>query len=230
MKLTDKADDSDERIVKKLTKAFGKEIWKHTILVLTFGDAMLNHDDGDRDLLEGFTKEFERSLKKAGISNVPVKSILSTEFDEAPTKVRQPEIIGIPVHTKLYQNWPGLLFKEIVKKCKIDAIPSILALQNILPHWLAEVLKLAGGVVGGLLIRLIIGAVVGVLVALAFVGAEQEHLLEIFVGIVVAFVVGVFFAGVGSARLVDELTGLAMIGRAQRRVRELKEMKANEEQ
>ena len=38
-----------------------------------------------------------------------------------------------------------------------------------------------------------------------------------------------YFGGIGSERLVDELTGLAMIGRAQQRVRELKELKENEE-
>ena len=235
MKLTDRADDKDERIVKKLTRAFGKEIWRHTILVLTFGDAVLNHNDGDRDLLEGFTKEFERFLKKAGVSDVSVKSVVSTEFNKAPAKIRQPEIIGIPVgqRIKAPQNWTGLLFKEIIKKCKIDAIPTILVFQYIPPHWLACILKLIATAVGGTLFGLLTGAFFGfVAFAFAFVvgsGGGKEHLLEILAVCVLGIIVGVCLAGVGSERLVDELTGLAMIGRAQRRVRELKELKENEE-
>ena len=236
MKLTDRADDKDERIVKKLTRAFGKEIWRHTILVLTFGDAVLNHNEGDRDLLEGFTKEFERFLKKAGVRDVSVKSVMSTEFNKAPAKIRQPEIIGIPVgqHIKAPQNWTGLLFKEIIKKCKIDAIPAILVLQYIPPHWLASILKLTATAVGRTLCGLLTGVILAVAVGLAFVvagiGGEREHTLEILTAFVLGFIVGVYFGGIGSGRLVDELTGHAMIGRAQQRVRELKEMKANEEQ
>ena len=131
MALVGRFEDSDERIVNKLTEAFGKKIWRHAILVLTFGDVVLKQDEGDRDLLEGFTSKFEEVLKKAGVDDVPVKSILSTqdadsEFESALAKVQQPEIIGIPVgqHTEKPQDWPLLLFKEIIKKCKIDAIPA----------------------------------------------------------------------------------------------------------
>ena len=232
MKLTDRADDKDERIVKKLTRAFGKEIWRHTILVLTFGDAVLNHNEGDRDLLEGFTKEFERFLNKAGINDVPVKSVVSTEFNKAPGKVHQPEIIGIPVgqHIKTPQNWTGLLFKEIIKKCKIDAIPAILVLQYTPPHWLASILKLTAIGVGRTLCGLLTGVILAVVVGLAFVGIGSEHLLGILIGgFLVGFSVGGYFGGVVSQRRVDELTGHAMIGRAQQRVRELKELKENEE-
>ena len=93
MKLTDRSDYRDERIVMKLTKAFGKEIWKHTVLVLTFGDVVL--DEKDRALLEEFTEDFEEALKKAGISDVPVKSTSSTQ--DTNSDLELPEIIGIPV-------------------------------------------------------------------------------------------------------------------------------------
>ena len=235
MKLTDRADDKDERIVKKLTRAFGKEIWRHTILILTFGDAVLNHNDGDRDLLEGFTKEFERFLKKAGVNDVPVKSVVSTKFNKAPGKVHHPEIIGIPVgqRIKTPQNWTGLLFKEIIKKCKIDAIPAILVLQYIPPHWLASILKRTATAVGGTLFGLLTGAKFAFVfaVVVAAIGGEREHTLviSILIGFVLGFIVGIYFVRIGSERFVDELTGHAMIGRAQQRVRELKELKENEE-
>ena len=64
MKLADRsrADKKDERIVRKLTRVFGKEVWRHTVLVLTYGDAVLNEDEGDRGILERFTNEFEMVL------------------------------------------------------------------------------------------------------------------------------------------------------------------------
>ena len=147
MKLTDRADKKDERIVKKLTEAFGEEVWRHTVLVLTFGDAVLNEDEGDRDILERFTNEFEEVLKKADVNDVPVKSILSTQdVGSELESVQQPEIIGVPVgrHTKSPQDWVDLLFKEIIKKCKMDSVPAMLMLQGMTPGWVAAVLGLAG--------------------------------------------------------------------------------------
>ena len=69
----------DQRIVDKLTKAFGSEIWRHTILVFTRGDTELTDDEEEnRELLEEFTEEFEKALKNVGVKDVPVRSSLST--------------------------------------------------------------------------------------------------------------------------------------------------------
>ena len=84
MKMTDKSDERDERIVMTLTKTFGKEIWRHTILVLTFGDVVLKQDKKDRSLVEEFTEDFEKALKKVGVIDVPVTSILSTPCENRP--------------------------------------------------------------------------------------------------------------------------------------------------
>ena len=152
MKLSDRADEKDERIVKKLTKAFGEEIWRHTVLVLTYGDAVLNEDEGDRDTLERFTNEFEEVLKKAGVNNVPVKSILSAQDAGSELEsVQQPEIIGVPVgrHTERPQDWVLLLFKEIIKKCKMDSIPAMLVLQGMKPQWIAGVMGIGAFLTGG---------------------------------------------------------------------------------
>ena len=70
----------DECIVEKLTNRFGREIWGHAILVLTYGDVVLaNYEQEDkegfthgdvkgkdqkyRELLADFTTEFEEILK-----------------------------------------------------------------------------------------------------------------------------------------------------------------------
>ena len=103
---------------------------------------MLNQDEGDRETLEEFTNEFEKLLKKAGVNDVPVKSILSAGSELE--SVEQPEIIGIPVGRRIEspQDWILLLFKEIIKKCKMDSIPAMLVLQGIKPQWIVEVMGL----------------------------------------------------------------------------------------
>ena len=144
----------DGRIVEELTKAFGSEVWKHTILVLTFGDTALDNYEEDvdknqkfRELLEAYTTEFEKALKKAGVSDVPVKPILpkSTQDDvhSLELALAKPEITGIPVgrNTTRPPGWAPLLFKEILKRCRIDAIPALLVLTGITPDSVNEVLK-----------------------------------------------------------------------------------------
>ena len=179
IKLTDRPDEKDKQIIKKSTKVFGDEIWKHTVLVLTFGDAILHQDEGDRDTLEELANEFEEVLKKAGVNDVPVKSILSAQDTNSELEsVQRPEIIGIPVglHTETPKDWVLLLFKEIIKKCKTDSIP-------MKPQWIDAVITL-GGFVGGS-VGLLGGAAAG-----ATAGAS--------VGGFVGGAIGAVFGGIGS--------------------------------
>ena len=139
----------DLHIVQKLTKTFGSEIWSHAILVLTYGDTALK-DHGDEkkngELLEGFTEEFEKALKKAGVSDVPVKHILSTQgigpdkFEEA---LERPEVVGVPVGrcTTAPKDWVFLLWTEVFKRCTMDAIPAMLVLRGITPNLIAKLIK-----------------------------------------------------------------------------------------
>ena len=151
----------DERIVEKLTNIFGREIWGHTILVLTYGDVVLaNYEQEDREhgdvkgkdqkyreLLVDFTTEFEEILKKAGVGDVAVRSILSTQHDGPglESALAKPEIVGIPVgrHIKNPSDWAPVLFKEVIKRCRIDAIPALLKLTGVSEDT-------TGGAVGGL--------------------------------------------------------------------------------
>ena len=202
MKLSDRADEKDERIVKKLTKAFGEEIWRHTVLVLTFGDAMLNENEGDQDILERFTNEFQEVLKKAGVNDVPVKSILSAQDAGSELEsVQQPKIIGVPVgkRTESPQDWRDLLFKEIIKKCKKNSIPAMLMLQGMTPDWVEAVLVLGGAVgmgagwLGGGVAGGAAGAVAG-----ATAGATAGGSIGGVVGGVVGGAVGTVFGGIGA--------------------------------
>jgi len=239
MKLTDRGDDKDERIVKKLTRAFDEEIWRHTILVLTFGDAVLNHNDGDRDLLEQFTNKFENLLKKAGVRDVPVKSILSAQDAGSELEsVQQPGIIGVPVgkRTTSPKDWKDLLFKEIIKKCTIDSIPAMLVLQGMTPGWLggggvgALAGSMAGGSIGG-----VVGSVVGGAIGALFggIGAIPGAAIGAGIGKGIGTITGgvVTFGAVDAAQEKGiEWTGIATIIRARQRVEELRKKKAADKQ
>ena len=187
MKQTDRPDEKDKQIIKKSTKVFGKEIWKHTVLVLTFGDAILHQDEGDRDTLEELANKFEEMLKKAGVNDVPVKSILSAQDTSSELEsVQRPEIIGIPVgrHTETPKDWVLLLFKEVIKKCKIDSIQMMLVIvsQSMKPQWIDAVLRL-GGFVGG---------------SVGLLGAAAGATAGASVGGFVGGAIGAVFGGIGS--------------------------------
>lgn len=127
-------------------------------------------------------------LKKAGVNDVPVKSILSAQDTSSELEsVQRPEIIGIPVgwHTETPKDWVLLLFKEVIKKCKIDSIPMMLVLvsQSMKPQWIDAVIRL-GGFVGGS-VGLLGGAAAG-----ATAGAS--------VGGFVGGAIGAVFGGIGS--------------------------------
>ena len=164
----------DQCIVEKLTNIFGAEIWGHTILVLTYGDvvmANLEQEDkegvthGDvkskhqkyRELLVDFTTEFEKILMEAGVRDVAVRSILSSQSDgsDLESTLMKPEIVGIPVGQNIEKppvDWASLLFKEVIKRCRIDAIPALLELTGV-----------AGDVTGGAFEGLWYGTTFGIL-------------------------------------------------------------------
>ena len=169
--------NDDQRIVEKLTNRFGAEIWGHTILVLTYGDvamANLQQEDqegltahGDvksidqkyRELLVDFTTEFEKILKEAGVGDVVVRSILSSQADgpDLESALAKPEIVGIPVGKSIEKppaDWVSLLFREVIKRCRIDAIPALLELTGA-----------AGDVTGGGFEGLWCGTTFGILCA-----------------------------------------------------------------
>ena len=259
MKLSDRDDEKDERIVQKLTKAFGKEIWRHTVLVLTYADAILNQNEGDREILERFTSMFEEVLKKAGVNDVPVKSILAQDAGSESESVQQPKIIGIPVgrHTESPKDWRHLLFKELIKKCKIDSIPAMLALQGLTPEWVATILGLGGfvgtsvgligGTIGGGMAGTSIGGVVGGAVGSAIgsvfggvgsiPGAAVGKLIGGGIGAAAGSITGTttgcvtgLMATYGATRLGEKLMGFVTIIGARKRVEELKKKKASEKE
>lgn len=165
MSLAGRFDKGDQHIVERLTKEFGSEIWRYTVLVLTRGDNELTGgEEEDRELLEGFTKMFEKTLKLAGVSDIPVKSILSTcdvdtDFKSALAK---PEIVAIPIgkHLEKPPDWAPLLFKEVIKRCRVDAIPAMLVLQGITPRVVAVLVSTAGSAIDQIVEKLYHGVAI----------------------------------------------------------------------
>ena len=152
----------DQRVVEKLTQTLGREIWRHTILVLTHGDTELSGGSTSeyKEAVESFTEVFGELLNNAGIGDVPVKSILNIGPDFV---VLKPEVVGIPVgrHIKAPPNgWAPLLFKEIVKRCRIDAIPALLALTGITPSNIRKLAKITVKGVGFTSLLAVVGGVV----------------------------------------------------------------------
>lgn len=234
-------DAKEEYIVKKLTKAFGKKIWQHAILVLTHADRILEEESEKKleSLVEDFTKEFHKVLAKADVD-----VCVSPVWESSEVNING-GIVGIPVGNRdCPENWKCLLLKEVIKKCDIDAIPAILKIQGIAPLWVARalggVLGAADAAAGGGTIGGIFGCVIGASIGAA-VGAGVGTLPGAVTGAAVGFwigaasgagVVGVPSAIVGGidggkhpSEFVQELTGLAMIIKARHLVEEKKKAK-----
>ena len=143
--LTDRFQKYDDRIVETLTETFGTEedrgeIWRRAILVLTFGDVVLQGDEKEkRELLQIYTDNFERALKKAKVSDVSVKYMLSTKDinieQDLGSALAKPVIVGVPVgwsiETPNPKDWVFLLFTEVIKRCRMDAIPALLGVGAV---------------------------------------------------------------------------------------------------
>ena len=232
--------EEDQCIVEKLTKTFGMEIWKTTILVLTYGDVVLSSGLTDKDekyrkLLEGFTNKFGELLKNAGVSDVPVKSILNIGPDFI---VLKPEIVGIPVglHIKTPpKSWAPVLFKEIVKRCRIDAIPDLLVLTGITPRNIHELAKLTEGVVKGVGFSFLLAVVGGVLggaaggaiggvgaIPGAIAGAEAGAKIGAMWGVVGGGAVGGIYEGMEAYAIAKEWTEIGNIIEAREQFRKRK--------
>ena len=163
----------------------------------------------------------------------------------------KPEIVGIPVgkYIKTPPDWVLSLFKEVVKRCRMNAIPALLVLQGITPRKVAELLSMAGSVAGGAVgaaywgatvatvlgwLGLFIGGVAGAaavatggvgVVGGAIGGAKVAADAGFVIGAVGGAVVGVppggIFCGMRSKKAVEEWTGLAVIIKARQNVEEL---------
>ena len=195
LSLASRYDERDERIIRTLKTAFGKEIWERAILVLTFGDFAFKKVEDKYKLLKGYTDCFQEMLAKAQIK-IPVSPILPSQESSAVNV----GIVGIPVGETLEapQYWGQLLFREVIKKCDKDAIPALFELQQIplkaiiLSGFAGAALGVVGGGVAGGGIGATLGSAFGAIVGSvgAGVGAVPGAAAGAAIGAQVGAVIG----------------------------------------
>ena len=140
-----KIDEHDKAIVRKLTLVFGKNIWKHTILVFTFANfvKMLSGKDIPQ-LVKEYGDKFQLILQSE-CSSFSVASKFSCDQDQ----VKRPPttIIALPADPNPDEElikgvkWDESIYLEALKKCSPDTIPALLKVRVPTPWVLKESLS-----------------------------------------------------------------------------------------
>ena len=106
--LSSKFDNLNPDIMASLQDAFGKDIWNHCMVVLTFSNVawnnieMTHEDDEDQEiaiaeykgLIEEYVSEFKQQLATLKVEGVDVKSVFNIDFNKK--KRKKWEIVCIP--------------------------------------------------------------------------------------------------------------------------------------
>ena len=183
-----KIDKEDEQIIDKLTRVFGKEVLEHTLLVLTFANAVkeLYPDQSIEDLVDEYGKKFQSMLRRS----ISVVSLYSCDHQQNLTRRDPSIIVALPagrnpderfVHA-LPVGWDETIFLEVLNKCEPDSIPQLLLartpkvgpLYTRVPRLVCGFVLLTGLVVGTL------GQFPGLI--LAFFGYKTGELIESLTG------------------------------------------------
>ncbi len=136
-----KIDREDKEIIRKLTHIFGENVWKHTILVLTFSNAVkaLYPNQSIEHLVNQYAQKFQTILQSVCGPSFSVVSVFSRD-QQSPTQTETDPftIIALPVekHPKeQYFNgvgWAESILSEVLKKSKnstrayYSSVPTIL--------------------------------------------------------------------------------------------------------
>ena len=165
--------NTDVKIVKLLTAAYGAEIWERAFLILTFANQCKQQDYVAK--IKSYASMFAEILKKANVT-IPVKAVLPAEAQlehEVAYETQQPEtqppetqpperiyIPAIPVGNRdpdpilqypVKHNWSENLFIEVLKKASDPhTLSNLLALRG----FEIKLEEVVGGAIGG-------GAIVG---------------------------------------------------------------------
>ena len=153
-------DATDVAIIKALTGAFGKGIWKHTFLLLTFANTRV-HNVSENDyttLVENYAKQFEKALHHAYVFNNEVRSIFS---QDRPDKNSIPAIpVGYDPQEPLplCDNWSDHLFMEVIDRSDPKIARQLLKLKTTDSQ---EVAEMMGSATAGVAVGAAVGATVG---------------------------------------------------------------------
>ena len=172
--------NSDRKIVKMLTSVFTPEIWERAILVLTFGDDVKerNRKRGTTAMtptveaaMNSYAKAFERILLANSTAQMKVIPVLKDEDSESrPAEEIAAVVAGEMPDEEILPGvkWNACIYKEVLKKCECDAIPSILKIIIPESEYAQDgtILGTIGGIVGVAAVGAVTGAHIG-----AFPGA-----------------------------------------------------------
>ena len=91
-----KIDKEDKEVIRKLTLVFGKEVWRHAVLVLTFTNAVkaLYPEQSIKDIVEEYAQKFQSALHFAFKSDISVVSIFLCDYTQ--TQREADTIIAVP--------------------------------------------------------------------------------------------------------------------------------------
>ena len=117
-----KIDKEDKQIIDKLTRVFGKEVLEHTLLVLTFANAVkeLYPDQSIEDLVDEYGKKFQSVAR-----TIHVVSVYSSDHEQNLTQKDPPTIVALPAGSSqderfidhLPVGWNETIFLEVLNKC-----------------------------------------------------------------------------------------------------------------
>lgn len=199
---TGKIGDTDKKIIKNLTKAFGKQIWKRAILVLTFANSVSKDPKNNNDyntLIKNYTENFEKCLDKASVKiKVSEPDIKIDESSESSNNIRAiPAGQYVTDDLPNQKNWMEDLQKEIFRKCDTEALPQLLLLTGRVK--VKSVVKSAtGGAAAGGVVGAGVGAGIGgILVGVPTLGVGAP------LGIGVGAVAGALVGSVSTATVVS---------------------------
>ena len=150
-------DSSDVKIIEKLTTAFSSDIWRHTILCLTFANCLQKpelSEEAYKGLINQYAQRFERALHEANVFDMPVQSVFS------PNQCKG--ILAVPVgdaqeSLPFSPNWSEQLFQEILKQSNPKSAPDILEYKGLLK----PAAELGGSIAAGTAIGAAAGAAIG---------------------------------------------------------------------
>ena len=164
---TSRFNATDVEIIKAFDNAYGSEIWKRTILILTFANERSSKSEDDyKKLIDGYASRFYDVLFKADIcENIQVKSIFAGDVEVG-------KIPAIPIgenatnnRLKCGQNWSDLLLVEILKRSDPTAAIQLLKWKGLLSLMSAEA---AAELTGSIMIGAAAGAAVSTAVGAPF--------------------------------------------------------------
>ncbi len=134
-------DDIDIEILRLLRMVFGKVLFQHCILVITFANK-IDTEAAIKGRAEGIAKHFLGALKQAGIPGIEVKAIQSNQDEGYKGILSIPA--GFEEDDPNLPQWKQTLQEEIIKKVRDDDDAYPLKIKGYKKAMLMKYLRITG--------------------------------------------------------------------------------------